>query len=710
MKATHPRAIHFLTSGLFDELTSIAELEARIARLPGLLERGEAFEVFAEAYLATQPSLQARKIWTFTTIPIAIQHELALATPRDMGVDGVLQTTVGEYHAYQAKFRAGREALSWAELSTFMGLADQVAQRIVITNSNDLPDVMNDRNAFFCIRGSDLDRLEARDFQAIRSWLASGQPQRQPKSPRPHQREALDAIVRGLGQADRVTAIMACGTGKTLVALWTAEEMQHQTVLVLVPSLALIRQTLHEWLQETRWPSCAYLCVCSDPTVAKGADALVVHQSDLDFPVTTDSEGVRRFLAGNAPAVRLVFSTYQSATVVARGMTGLAPFDLGIFDEAHKTAGREGMRFAFALRDENLAIRKRLFLTATPRHYDIRHKDKEGDAAVLFSMDAPEIYGQQVYTLTFAEAARRGIICNYKVLVSVVTSDMVTDDLLSRGEVLVDGDAVRARQVAHQIALQKAVEKFGPKRIFTFHNSVNSAQSFCATGSEGAATHLRNFSTFHVNGYMRTAKRDQLLLAFGQLPRALMSNARCLTEGVDVPAVDMVAFISPRKSKVDIVQATGRAMRKAPEKTEGYVLVPVYVEQHRDEPLEAALARTDFQDVWDVLQAMKEQDSVLADIVRAMREERGRTKGFDDSRLRERVEALGPTVSLNHIRQAITTQCVERIGLNWDEMFGELTRFRKRFDHCNVPQGWPESPKLGQWVSMQRGAKRDAKL
>ena len=143
------------------------------------------------------------------------------------------------------------------------------------------------------------------------------------------------------------------------------------------------------------------------------------------------------------------------------------PFDLGIFDEAHKTAGRAGTKFSFALTDTNLPIAKRVFLTATPRHYDVRERDKEGDAKLINSMDVPEVYGPVAHTLPFAEAAEQGIICNYKVLISVVTSDMVNDELLRRGDVLVDDDVVKARQVAHQVSLQKAVERYGIKRVFT---------------------------------------------------------------------------------------------------------------------------------------------------------------------------------------------------------------------------------------------------
>src|SRR6516225_12134 len=299
-------------------------------------------------------------------------------------------------------------------------------------------------------------------------------------------------------------------------------------------------------------------------------------------------------------------------------------FGIGIFDEAHKTAGREGAKFGFALDDKNLPITKRVFLTATPRHYDVRHKDKEGDKTLVYSMDQPATYGPVVHTLSFAEAARRGIICNYKIIISIITSEMVNADLLSRGEVIVEGDVVRARTVANQIAIQKACETHDLKKIFSFHRSVASARDFTADRPSSIQAHLPNYEAYHVNGEMRTAVREGLMRAFREADHAIMSNARCLTEGVDVPAVDVVAFLSPRKSKVDIVQAAGRAMRKAPSKEVGYVLLPLFLETQENETIEEALARTDFEEAWDVLQAMQEQDAALADVIREMREERGR--------------------------------------------------------------------------------------
>jgi superfamily II DNA or RNA helicase len=495
---------------------------------------------------------------------------------------------------------------------------------------------------------------------------------------------------------------MACGTGKTLVALWVAEGMNCRKILVLVPSLALLRQTLHEWLKETYWQGLSYLCVCSDSTVSKDVDDVIVRQSDLDFPVTTDSATVRDFLARESEGVKVVFSTYQSSRVVAEGMTENEAFELGIFDEAHKTAGKVGVNFSFALTDDNFRIKKRLFLTATPRHYDINHKDKEGDAKLVYSMDVPEIYGSVVYQLSFAEAARRQIICDYKVIISVVTSEMVNNELLRRGEVIVEGDIIKARYVANQIALKSAIEKHDIRKIFTFHRSVASAKAFVSEGGEGIRSHLLEFEAFHVNGEMSTAKREKLMLAFRLATQAVMSNARCLTEGVDVPAVDMVAFLTPKRSRVDIVQATGRAMRKSPGKTTGYVLVPLFVEQAAGESIEDAVQRAEFDEVWAVLQAMQEQDELLADIIRQMREDRGRSGGFDDSRFRERVEVLSPDLSLQTLTQVINTLCLDKLGVTWDERFGELVAYKKRFAHCNVPKDWSENPHLGSWVANQR--------
>ena len=715
MLPKHHKTSFFLKAGIFDNLSSFAELEKRISELPTTVEEGDAFEVFAEAYFFTQKIEQAEEVWPFKSIPSRIRENLSFGTnQQDMGVDGVFKTVSDEFNAYQAKFRTDRPSLTWREISTFMGLTDNVSQRVLFTNSNDMPSVINDRIGFHCIRGNDLDRLDKNDFETILKWLQSGDVKVEKKTPLPHQDEAIKDILNALNDEDRATALMACGTGKTLVALWVSEQMGCQNILVLLPSLTLVRQALHEWLRETEWPHLSYLCVCSDPTVAsKELDSIKVNQSDLDFAVTIYSSTVKQFLSQNTKGVKILFSTYQSAHIVAEGMDSDFRFDLGIIDEAHKTTGREGKKFGFALKNDNLCIKKRLFLTATPRHYNINKKNEEGDFDLVYSMDNPDIYGKVAHQLSFAKAARRDIICNYKVIISVVTSEQVNKEMLKRGEVLINGDVVNAQLIASQIAFKEAINKYNIKRIFTFHRSVATAESFTGKGSEGIRTQLPDFNTFHVNGTMSTAVREGIMNEFKYSDSSVISNARCLTEGVDLPAVDMVAFMSPKKSKVDIVQATGRAMRKDPQnpdKTLGYILVPLYLEITTDESIEDAVDKADFVEVWNVLQALQEQDEVLADIIRQMQEDKGKGEEQKGDDFGDIIDIFGVDISLKTLQESITALCIDKLGFTWDLRYGELIKYKEQFGNYNVPSEWAENKQLGRWVNTQRKCYRNEEL
>jgi len=653
MKPKHKKAKYFSEKGIFTNLNNFNDLENRITKLP-FNERGNAFEVFAEAYFKTQALTQAYEVWPDSEILQHIRNKLGLPST-DMGIDGIFKTHNGEYHAYQVKYRTNRSGLSWDELSTFIGLSDKSHKRVLFTNSNDLSPILDSRINFYSIKGNDLDQLDQTDFQAIEEWIKSGSIFTERKKPKSHQIEAINDILQELSINDRATAIMACGTGKTLVALWIAEKRNAQTILVLLPSLALVRQTLHDWANENSWDKFNYLCVCSDATVVKSNDEIIFHQYDLDFPVTTKKEIVEEFLRNPNISRKIIFSTYQSSQIISQAMPQGFSFDLAIFDEAHKTASRQGVNYAYALQNQNLSIKKRLFLTATPRHYNINNKDKEGDQQVVFSMDDQKTYGRIAHQLSFRVAVKQDLICDYKVIISIVTSEMVNREVLKQGEVIIEGDVIKAQRIANILAIQSAVEKYEIKRIFTFHNSVSSAKSFTAKTNEGIGSYLKYFITLHVNGEMSSSKRDSLLKEFHESEKAIISNARCLTEGVNIPAVDMVAFISPKKSKVDIVQAAGRAMRKYKDKKIGYILIPLFVQITENESIEQALDKTQFDAVWDVLQAMQEQDESLVEIINQLREDCGKALGINDNRLRDRLEFLGPKLSLNELSKSITT-------------------------------------------------------
>jgi predicted helicase len=503
MSSKHANAGGLIRRGLYDNLRSFAELEQRISALGDENSKavGDAFEVFVKGYLATHQKLQAETVWLVGQVPQGIRQQMNL--PNDTkGIDGIFRTRTGVLVPYQVKFRSQRAYLTYTQIAPFLGLTERATDRIVFTNSNELAEDVKNRDAMRTVRGIDFDDLTKDDLRAISAWLREQPAAIKKPIAREYQTEALAKISDTLAKSDRAHVVMACATGKTLVALWAAEELKPKTVLILLPSLTLLQQTLDEWSRHNNWgKDFTYLCVCSDPTVAArdANDPVRLDATDLEFRVDTSPDEVRRFIERDTPGIKVVFSTYQSAHVVSQGVRGLPPFDVAIFDEAHKTTGPQGGLFAHSLKDENIRIRKRLFFTATPRHYDIRHRDKQGDFHIA-SMGDEAIYGPRAYTLTFESAARQGIICTYKVVISAVDGQEVNEFALKHGITLVEGDLIGARWVANQIAIERAVGKTGARRAITFHSRVSSAKEFSSDGTHGIRQFLRDFSVFHVNG------------------------------------------------------------------------------------------------------------------------------------------------------------------------------------------------------------------
>jgi len=689
-------------------MKSFRDFEIRTEKLANTVELGDAFEILVEAYLYLDQVMDAKDVWVVGSIPPGIRKALNL--PNDSkGIDGVYEDAAGNYIPYQVKYRTDMDTLPYGEISAFLGITEKSLQdRVIFTNARKLSADVANRTGIRSVRADKFHDLTEADFNRIHAWLTDKRVEPFKRwDPLPHQKEAIEKITAGLRQADRTTAVMACGTGKTLVALWAAEAQEPKTVLVLVPSLALLSQTLPDWCKQNSWGErFRYLCVCSDASVdrpAKDLDAYTLQQTDLEFSVTTDPKVVKGFLAGKKAGVNVIFSTYQSAEVVADGLNGQT-VDLGIFDEAHKTTGPTDGIFAFGLNDKNIRIKKRLFLTATPRHYNLNKRDKDGDFQTV-SMSDETIYGNVSYRLSFSAAVAADIIVPYKVIISVSVNKEVDAELLKRGSTIVRRDELQAKWVANQIALKRAIEKTGATKIITFHSQVNLAKDFAGDNARGFKEHVKGFDVFHVNGSQNAADRKALLEGFKAAQKGLITNARCLTEGVDVPSVDMVAFVDPRKSKIDIAQATGRAMRqsKATNKQQGYIVVPLFIEQQNGETEAQALARTGFEEVAMVLGAMLENDDDLVDIIRELQEAKGRGDQFNPRRLHEKVEVLGPAINLEELKRSIDVEIVARLGMGWDFWFGLLERFHTREGHCRVTQIHKENGlNLGRWAGHQR--------
>jgi superfamily II DNA or RNA helicase len=707
----HQEAPSFVRKKFFEGIKSFQDFEARTEQLSNTKEVGDAFEILVEAYLYLNPVLKAKDVWLVGDVPSRIRTRLNL--PADTkGIDGVFEDTDGNLIPYQAKYRTDKNVLSYTEVSSFLGVTEEsLKDRVIFTNARELAGDITKRKGLRSVRAAQFHGLEAADFSRINAWLSGKKPEFKQWSPLPHQKEAVENIAAELKQADRTTAVMACGTGKTLVALWAAEALKPKTVLVLVPSLALLSQTLPDWCKQSKWGNrFRYLCVCSDGSVDQSAknDDYALNQSDLEFTVTTEPKQVADFLARNRSGVNVIFSTYQSAEVVAAGLKG-APVDFAVFDEAHKTTGPKEGLFAFGLSDKNILIKKRLFLTATPRHYDLRKRDKDGDF-ITVSMSDEKIYGRVSYRLSFSAAVAAEIIVPYKVIISVSLNKDLDDEVLRTGSTLVRRNEIQAKWVANQLALKRAIKKTAASKIITFHSRVRLAEEFASNDAHGFSEHVEGFNVFHVNGGQSAASRKVTLEDFKAAARGLITNARCFTEGVDVHSVDMVAFVDPRKSKIDIAQAAGRAMRqsKATNKKLGYIVVPLFIEQKRNETEAEALARSGFDEIAMVLGAMLENDDDLVDLIREMKEAKGRGDKFNPKSLHEKIEVIGPAIDLDELRRSIDVEIVDRLGMGWDEWYGLLQRFHKREGHCRVPQGHKDNGlNLGDWVGKQRANREE---
>ena len=484
---------------------------------------------------------------------------------------------------------------------------------------------------------TDLDAVEI-DWPASPSDLRARRlPPKEPKGQWAYQGEAMNKVVKGFRQADRGKLIMACGTGKTLTALFIREKLAAERTLVLMPSLQLMKQTIGEWRRNKK-VDFDFLPVCSDETVSKDDDDMPVSStSDLGFPVTTDPEEIATFLRRRS-GPRVVFATYQSSPEIAKAFKlGHVPaFDLAIADEAHRCAAPHSSEFATILDNEKIKAHRRLFMTATPRIYSARVLTTAKEAGFEFaSMDDEEKFGKVFHRLTFREAIERNLLTDYQVAIIGVDNATYRDWAEKGWFITIDGKEVKdARAVAGQIGLAKAMRRYDLHRVITFHRLRKGAKEFAASLPEvidwmpARQRPKGKLWTDYVDGTMSADERQrrlQRLSDVGEGERGVISNARCLTEGIDVPTLDGVAFIDPKRSEIDIAQAVGRAIRLADGKTIGTIVIPVFIDTDEPNP-DVILDDSAFKPVWDVLLALRSHDEELAQQLDDLRRMLGRLR------------------------------------------------------------------------------------
>jgi predicted helicase len=602
--------------------------------------KGDAFEYLTKFLLKSDPIFSPilKDVYHHSELPINDRDNLKLANP-EVGVDLVAVCHDGSYYAIQCKFHQNPEQnVTYDELSTFFSITERentyskLSHRLVCTSANSISDSvrkLHSEKLGFLTR-ADFTSLDTQRFKEIHSLILGEKPIFKPFSPRVHQKKAvsLSKVFFEDMRQDRGKIIHPCGAGKSLTAYWIAKSLNSELVLIAVPSLALVKQTLSTWSRQAIADklSIEYIAVCSDQDVRKSDDPLM-NTHDLGISVTTQHSKVSKFLKTKSKNLRVLITTYQSGNVVINATKdNHVLFDLGVFDEAHKTAGDRTKRFAQLLDDNKLNVTRKLFMTATERQFI-------GDSEKLLSMDDESIYGKIIDQFSFKSALDQypPILCDYKLITIGVTRQEIENIIINNSYTKANGKNYTFHEdgtsIAALVAHRKLTKDRGIKHAISFHKSIKRAKEFTGLYKQISPLNDGNqsISAFHVSGKMGTCARNTEIERFTSSSPSVISNARCLTEGIDIPVVDAVIFADPKQSVVDIVQAAGRAMRVHPKKKVGYIIIPVIIDPDNPDKINdsfkqlvnvvAALGISDERIIDETKQSIKKDSTITNNIM-----------------------------------------------------------------------------------------------
>ena len=630
-------------------------------------DKGTKFEDLILNYLKLEPlyASQIKDVWMWSDFPYR-------SNVGDTGIDLVAKTYADEYWAIQCKFYDSNYTIKKADMDTFLatsykyffvdGVKTFFSCRLLVSTtdkySNNAEDVLHNQNPQVIRIGMN-DLLESNIDWRIFS-LDKKLETKEKYRARQHQIDAINDIKQGFAHNDRGKLIMACGTGKTFTSLRAVEEVLHGkgNILFLVPSIALINQTLTEWTSQCNY-TYNVVVVCSDNKASKGENSI-----DLKIPSTTDIDRLYNWAEHVKIANRdlnIVFSTYQSIDVVSKlqEKTGFY-FDIAICDEAHRTTGvtlsDEDESYFVKVHDNNfIKVKKRLYMTATPRIYNENTKNKaQENNAVLCSMEDEQIYGPIFHNLTFSEAVNKELLTDYKVLVLAIDEEYVKRELQ---DLLVDGnheikldDSVKIMGCWNGLS-KKSINRREPsfiddpipmKRAVAFCNRIKDSKSlvklfdliqdYINTKYGHEFRELVNIEIEHVDGSYNTLQKNEKINWLKEKTEdktcRILTNARCLSEGIDVPALDAVIFLNPRNSVVDIIQSVGRVMRKSEDKKYGYIILPVGISANEN-PDDALDNNQKYKIIWSVLQALRAHDDRFNNTINKIELNKKRPKQID---------------------------------------------------------------------------------
>ena len=631
-------------------------------------QKGYKFELLMQRYLQTDPIFanSLSNVWLWEEFFAKDQFG-----GKDVGIDLVAETTGGNFWAIQCKCYKAGTIIDKPAVDTFLATSGKIfkdkdgnkvhfAYRLWLDttehgfNREALNSLENQDPEFHRIGLLELENSMV-DWERLDKGSCGENAQVQKKKPRDHQKEAIAKVHEYFKDEshERGKLIMACGTGKTYTSLCIAEKETDNkgTILFLVPSIALLGQTLREWTADATKPI-KPICICSDTGVSKKVHISGENEGDgysitsLALPASTDVNSIvkqleiARYKKGG---MTVVFSTYQSIDVISKAQKKMGAsfqFDMIICDEAHRTTGAtqlgaEASNFVKVHDPEFLRAKKRVYMTATPRLYSESSKKKAEEGSVeICSMDDPKLYGEEMYRIGFGDAVNKELLSDYKVLVLTIDPLAMSESLqlslaTKTGEMLTDDEAklIGCFNALSKITLvdDRQLKDTDPqpmKRAVAFSQNIKVSKEIVSQINElkdsyyealkpEAQKQTVRVSAMHIDGSMGATQREERLawlkagIEDGQC--RILNNVRCLSEGVDVPSLDAVLFLSARDSEVDVVQSVGRVMRTAPGKKYGYIIIPVIVPSN-EKPEETLNNNERFKVVWKILNALRAHD------------------------------------------------------------------------------------------------------
>ena len=696
-------------------------------------EKGSKFEKLMKNWFLTTKLYadNIKNIWLWDEFPYRNQFGGS-----DSGIDLVIYNEEDEFVAIQCKFYSPNAEISKSDVDTFISTSAKLFEvngkkkkflgRVFVSTTNKWSKKANDliQNQEIPLIRLSLNELENSDVDWSKIYLGKlgNEAKKESKTIRKHQKEARDSVHEYFKENNRGKLIMACGTGKTFTSLKIAENETNKNglILFLVPSIALLGQTLREWTNDVDNDTKLYpICICSDSKISSKKstnDDNIISVVDLALPATTDIDKIVNQLKKikDKKGMKVVFSTYQSIDVIAGAQEKIleqdknfGEFDLIICDEAHRTTGvtlknEDESNFVKVHKNEFLKAKKRLYMTATPRLYDDNSKSKAKESeAYLCSMDNKELYGEEIYRIGFGKAVENDLLTDYKVLILTLNSSQIPTELQS---IIANGenefnfdDATKligcinglSKQILDKERIIKVTDPEPMKRAVAFCRDIKASkkitssfndysEDYISSLKEEAKRKMVNIYSKHIDGGMNALEREDLLSWLKEDGKEkecrVLTNARCLSEGVDVPNLDAVLFLSAKNSQVDVVQSVGRVMRKAPNKKYGYIIIPVVIPEHI-RPEEALNDSESYKIVWSVLNALRAHDDRFNAVVNKIDINNKKPKNIiigtpdnSGSDFNGEVQESGATYqqtlpfSIEEVQNAIYAKMVEKVG------------------------------------------------